>query len=153
MILQGSLAREPHHLQYTQRAIDERLAAEREQTFTRSRKTRFEGECTSSVETTLDGVLEGPLADHLARCETISPFTAQNEPYGFFIHLLSKQLVIQNPVQIEQATLSPVYFAIFPMQLHENRWIQREALIVNWLSKIFNRIRDENWYEWFYGGR
>lgn len=96
VILQGSLAREPHYFQYTQRATDERLAAEREQAVARSGETRLEGKRTSSVKAALDGVLEGSLAKRLARCETLSPLTAQNEPYGFFIHLLSKQLVIQN---------------------------------------------------------
>lgn len=105
-MFQGSLAREPHHLQHPERPSDERVAAEGEQASTPAGATWFKGERTGSLEATLDGLLTRPLAERLARCETLSALTAQSEPYGFlFIHLLSKQLVIQCPVETKQATL------------------------------------------------
>lgn len=105
-LFQGSLAWEPYHLQYTERPSDERVVTEREQAPARAGKTRFKGERTGTLEATLAGLLTRPLAERLARCETLSALTAQSEPYGFlFIHLLSKQLVIQCPVETKQATL------------------------------------------------
>lgn len=82
--MQSTLARESHDLQHAQRQADERLVIEREQALARTGETRLEGERTRPLETALDGVLEGPLAERLARCETLSPLTTQSEPYGFF---------------------------------------------------------------------
>lgn len=105
-MFQGSLARESYHLQYTERPSDECVAVEGEQASAPAGETRFKGKRTGSLEATLDGLLTRPLAERLARCETLSALTAQSEPYGFlFIHLLSKQLVIQCPVETMQANL------------------------------------------------
>lgn len=104
--LQGSLAREPHHLQHAERPSDERIVTEGEQAAAPAGETRFKGKRTSPFEATLNGLFTRPLAERLARCETLSALTAQSEPYGFlFIHLLSKQLVIQCPVETKRATL------------------------------------------------
>jgi len=107
--LQGSLAGESHHLQHAERTPDERLAAEGEQAPARPGETRLKGERAGPVEAALDGVIKGSFAERLARCETLSPLTAQGKPYGFFIHLLSKQLVIRSYVQ-NRASDSPVCF-------------------------------------------
>lgn len=111
--LQGSLAWEPHHLQHAERPSDERVVTEREQAAAPAGETRFKGKRTGPFEATLNGLLTRPLAERLARCETLSALTAQSEPYGFlFIHLLSKQLVIQCPVETKQATLFTRQFYI-----------------------------------------
>jgi len=116
--LQGSLAGESHHLQHAERTADERLAAEGEQAPACPGETRLKDERAGPVEAALDGVIKGPLAERLARCETLSPFTAQGKPYGFFIHLLSKQLVIRSYVQnrASDSPISSVSSKTFPIE-------------------------------------